>query len=183
MDSTLSQVALQSGRARHTDTPLVVPVRLTSATTSRHQPVRVGIPLPQGSLRGVTSAVLASPCGGRYPAQLTVLATWPDGSIKWLLVEALPITIPPQDSDWSIEFTTTDSRDAAVTLTVHRDAATTTVDTGTHRFSVSPNHADRLIQCRSRTGQDLGCLVVRLADSAQRNVPIRWQAVEIEHDG
>jgi len=48
-------------------------------------PVSAGVALPVGAARGALSLVNAR--GDACPAQLSVLARWPDGSVKWLLVE------------------------------------------------------------------------------------------------
>jgi len=47
--------------------------------------VSAGVALPVGAARGALSLVNA--LGDACPAQLSVLSRWPDGSVKWLLVE------------------------------------------------------------------------------------------------
>jgi hypothetical protein len=51
-------------------------------------PVTGGIPLPEGEAPVGTSFVLHGP-QGPTATQTTVLGTWPDGSIRWLLVDAV----------------------------------------------------------------------------------------------
>ena len=52
-------------------------------------PVSSGIPLPSGALRDVTRISLFDPRGQRLPLQSEALCRWPDGSIRWLLLDSL----------------------------------------------------------------------------------------------
>lgn len=50
-------------------------------------PVTSGIPLAQGVLRDDQAAALFDAAGGEMPLQTETLARWPDGSIRWLLLD------------------------------------------------------------------------------------------------
>jgi hypothetical protein len=50
-------------------------------------PVRCGVPLAQGMAKREDAFEIVSPDGKSRPAQTEVMATWMDGSIKWLLVD------------------------------------------------------------------------------------------------
>ena len=50
-------------------------------------PVTRGVPLPAGALRGTDGLVVLDPAGAGIPAQFRVLSRWPDGSVKWALVD------------------------------------------------------------------------------------------------
>ena len=50
-------------------------------------PVTRGIPIPEGTLRDVDGLGVSSPSGARLPSQFRVLGRWPDGSVKWVLVD------------------------------------------------------------------------------------------------
>ncbi|MFM9068207.1 MAG: hypothetical protein ACKOUR_12855 [Planctomycetota bacterium] len=54
--------------------------------------VSYGVPLARGELRSTDPAVLRNSAGQRVPLQSTTLATWLDGSIKWLLVR-FPVSL------------------------------------------------------------------------------------------
>src|SRR5215510_10267815 len=60
-----------------------------SGIAREHEPVRTGVPLARGRLYSASDAMLADEQGNAVPAQFSSLATWGDGSIKWLLVDAL----------------------------------------------------------------------------------------------
>lgn len=51
-------------------------------------PIRTGVPLPRGKCRSLSSLALLDAQGNRIPAQFNALAWWPDGSLKWVLVQA-----------------------------------------------------------------------------------------------
>jgi len=53
----------------------------------RQWPVTSGIPLAQGALRDDGAAALFDEAGGEVPLQTESLARWPDGSIRWLLLD------------------------------------------------------------------------------------------------
>lgn len=60
-------------------------------------PVTYGIPLPDGRLTETTRLGLRFACGTHLPVQTRVLETWPDGSVKWLLLDfALPVAANEQ---------------------------------------------------------------------------------------
>jgi exo-rhamnogalacturonan lyase-like protein len=50
-------------------------------------PVTTGVPFAQGALPAGTALALADAAGKAVPVQTRVLAKWPDGSIKWVLVD------------------------------------------------------------------------------------------------
>ena len=71
--------------------PQFIPIQLTETHGIERvaEPVRIGVPLPRGWLSAPTDAHLRDESGRRVPAQFRALASWSDGSVKWLLVDAL----------------------------------------------------------------------------------------------
>lgn len=51
------------------------------------EPVSFGVPLPPGSLLKTETLVLSDDTGNFLPSDTRTLATWPDGSVRWLLVD------------------------------------------------------------------------------------------------
>jgi hypothetical protein len=51
------------------------------------QPLTAGIPVPKGSLNDPVTLCLLDAGGRPVPSQTEVLARWPDGSVKWLLLD------------------------------------------------------------------------------------------------
>jgi hypothetical protein len=52
-----------------------------------NEPVTVGIPFPQGVLSDVGNLIIIDSTGNRIPLQAEILATWPDSSAKWVLMD------------------------------------------------------------------------------------------------
>ena len=72
----------------------IVTLHLNNASNRRiaSYPVTYGVPLPEGSLKRA-DGLIAKAGGTARPLQTRVLETWPDKSIKWLLLDfdvALP---------------------------------------------------------------------------------------------
>ncbi len=68
-----------------------------SHDTSRNPkrwPVTRGVPIPKGTLRDVDGLGVSSPGSARVPAQFRVLGRWPDGSVKWMLVDFQADAVP-----------------------------------------------------------------------------------------
>ncbi|NUQ64713.1 MAG: hypothetical protein HUU20_19800 [Pirellulales bacterium] len=83
-------------------------VRLTvkepSGIERQQWPVTSGIPLAQGAVNDPQSVALAAEDGGRVPLQTHVLARWPDGSIRWLLVDFQLDLQPSQSRAFTLEY-------------------------------------------------------------------------------
>lgn len=56
-------------------------------------PAAMGVSLPRGGVTNVESVQALDPSGAPHPVQATALAQWPDGSVKWALIE-LPADVP-----------------------------------------------------------------------------------------
>jgi hypothetical protein len=66
-----------------------VPLHLEEAGgVSRHAwPVSAGVPFPRGALRESARLALTDADGTSVPLQTATLARWPDGSVKWALLD------------------------------------------------------------------------------------------------
>ena len=71
--------------------PLAVPLVLEeSAGVARHTwPATASVPMPRGRVPSADALWLATADGRAAPAQLRALERWPDGSVRWLLVDFL----------------------------------------------------------------------------------------------
>jgi hypothetical protein len=52
-------------------------------------PAQASVPLPRGRVRGAETLWLAAPDGRAAPAQVSALERWPDGTLRWVLVDFL----------------------------------------------------------------------------------------------
>src|SRR5881628_2382169 len=84
-------LALAAGAARAATPPLAVPLVIEeSAGVARHAwPASAGVPLPRGRVHRPDALWLAAPDGGAAPLQAQALERWPDGSVRWLLLDFL----------------------------------------------------------------------------------------------
>ena len=67
-------------------------------------PVTSGIPLAQGELRRHTQAALLNSSGDEIPLQTEVLSRWPDGSIRWLLVDFQTDLAPNETQQFTLQY-------------------------------------------------------------------------------
>src|SRR2546428_8210206 len=84
-------LALAAGAARAATPPLAVPLALEeSAGVARHAwPASASVPLPRGRVQSPDKLWLAAPDGHAAPLQARALERWPDGSVRWLLLDFL----------------------------------------------------------------------------------------------
>ncbi len=68
--------------------PVVVKLHVTAdAPERRREPVACGVPWPRGVLNDLESLHLADEQGRRQPLQARALDHWPDGSVRWSLLD------------------------------------------------------------------------------------------------
>ena len=76
-------------RARGTVERARVPLEVANEAPMERRgwPVTSGIPFPQGALTAAENTRLLDRTGAEIPLQTAELAAWPDGSVKWLLLD------------------------------------------------------------------------------------------------
>ena len=84
-------------------TAMRIPLRVEEVLgQARSETVTSGIPLPRGVLREAGQAQLADGAGRPLPMHARALSRWPDGSLKWLLIQ-VPATVPANGRlEWSL---------------------------------------------------------------------------------
>ena len=115
-------------------------VEPTDGTSRRREPVTCGIPWPRGGFNDVSHLIMRDDRGEIVPLQARCLDRWPDGSVRWTLL------------DWQASVTTSSRYQAEVTSGPSRAGheapkVTTTVqpgngvevDTGPARFRLIPD--------------------------------------------
>jgi hypothetical protein len=96
--------------------------------------IRIGVPLARGALTGVATCSLTDSNGVVLPAQFRALATWPDGSVKWLLVDAL-VAVDAQ-GEQRLAVVAGSAKFAGAALTLETLADRLRIDTGAAVFDV-----------------------------------------------
>src|ERR1700733_14949614 len=67
-----------------------------SGVSRKDWPLTSGIPFARGELKDAAAAALFSSAGKEIPLQTEALAYWPDGSVRWLLLDFL-IDLPAHE--------------------------------------------------------------------------------------
>jgi hypothetical protein len=78
-------------------TPFIVPIRLATgdpaaparAIVRRGEPATIGVPCPRGQVHAYDGCTYRGADGRTQAAQTRALDNWPDGSVRWLLVDVL----------------------------------------------------------------------------------------------
>ena len=69
-------------------------------------PVTTGIPFPKGDITSVDQLRILNGAGEEIPCQSNVLTEWPDGSIKWALLDFQADTPACDDATYTLEYGT-----------------------------------------------------------------------------
>jgi len=94
------------------------------------QPVSTGVPLPAGHLWDPASVRLMDPEGRQLPLQTEVLSRWPDGSIRWLLLDFQASVAAGAVAEYVLEYGSEVTRLSVEGIRVEEDDDTIIVDTG-----------------------------------------------------
>ena len=115
-----------------------------TARNPKRWPVTRGVPIPEGALRDVDGLGVSSPAGARVPAQFRVLGRWPDGSVKWVLVDFQADADPSGRVVYTITYETVGetsnlsaSPPPASTVRITETDRDLHVDTGALRYRIS----------------------------------------------
>jgi hypothetical protein len=76
---------------------VAITVRAPRYLDATRWPVRCGLPVPRGELADSGAVAVESARGERVACQARTLATWPDGSVKWLMLD-FPHTFAGQNA-------------------------------------------------------------------------------------
>lgn len=93
----------------------------------------LGVPLPRGAARDATGWVIRDADGRIIPAQTRALEAWPDGSIRWLLVDS-QVDVPQGGGSRLTLEPSVSAPPPASSLRVERGANELVIDTGAAKF-------------------------------------------------
>ncbi|MBM4050646.1 MAG: hypothetical protein FJ279_36580, partial [Planctomycetes bacterium] len=112
-------------------------VKLTVANASahrRHEPVRSGVPIPKGELADADRVRLLDASGAETPAFVQATGRWPDGSVKWLLLDFEAEVAAKASRRFTLEYGNAVSRAVApARLRSDRQGGTLALDAGAAR--------------------------------------------------
>ncbi len=114
---------------------LILTVRNSDDVARHSAPVRSGMPFPQGVLGSSRTMRLLDSSGTEIALQTRTLGRWPDGTVKWALVDFQADVPASSETAYTLEYGESVSRGAFETpLCVSEDADGVTVDTGRLRI-------------------------------------------------
>lgn len=104
--------------------------------TASPQPVTLGVPFPKGMLPGLSPLHLIDPDGELVTVQTAPLAYWPDRSVKWLLLDFVPIELPEGESRFTVCAVEEAKTSARSTMSIRETTELIAVDTGSTLFKI-----------------------------------------------
>jgi uncharacterized membrane protein len=137
MATATAPAALLRGSADRRQVALTV--ANPSASPRRGEPVLSGVPIPRGELASPGQARLTDGAGAVVPCQITSTGSWPDGSVKWLLLD-FQTSVPPRNAaSFVLEYGNAVAGSVPTAgLTVTREGGGLRVDTGPASFEFAP---------------------------------------------
>ena len=102
-------------------------------TAREHEPVSCGIPWPQGTLREVAQLSLIDTEGQTVRLQARALEHWPDGSVRWALLDWQAVV--ETKTSYRVEIVPGPPREVESTkIQFKQEGPLFTIDTGAARF-------------------------------------------------
>lgn len=118
-------------------------------------PARCGLPIPRGELLSANKIMVLDAAGTGIPSQNRVLATWPDGSARWIFLDFMhrPKGKTSEGNYTVVYGNAAKAAPAPRGTQLHRTAAGVEVDTGAIRFLVSGTRFGLVEQVRLASGK------------------------------
>ncbi len=184
-ETTVAPVSDTSSRAV-VDAPLRMSAPFDCGPRHR-EPVTVGVPLPRGACRLPDELSLLNASHQRLPLQTRVLDAWPDGSIRWVLLDFQADCPDGQQADFRLtQAASSPSRGASdPAIAVRTAGASVTVDTGRAQFQLAAG-TDALFASVA-AGKQTVCapngVRVTLTDAQGRDCRVVFERVGVEETG
>ncbi len=92
-----------------TSARITVRARNRSPVHRRNEPITVGIPVPRRFCTDVACLALSDGRSARLPLQARALDRWPDGSVRWVLLDFQATASGPEGAELYVSSTRTPS--------------------------------------------------------------------------
>jgi hypothetical protein len=160
-----------------------VPIHV-DAHAPANWPVRCGLPIPQGELARAAQAKVFDSNGNAMQSQNRAMATWPDGSVKWLFLDFFHTG----GGNYTVVYGNTIEVAAMKGVRISESAAGIEVDTGALRFLVPKSQFGLVTNVRDAHGSVLQAdpIAVEIAESGGRkssSLDAASQTLRVEQAG
>jgi len=166
---------------------LTLTVRNQADLALHASPVRSGVPFPEGALGSSRTMRLLDSSGNEVMLQTRTLGRWPDGTVKWALVDFRAGVDASSEAEYTLEYGSAVSRRMFETpLRVSEDADGVTVETGRLQIRCDRSKFGPFSEI-SREGEkyiDCADVVVTGADGQKyHSTSARVETLEVEERG
>ena len=165
---------------RHLDIPLLASV-VNGPSTRRAEPVTCGVPLPRGLARDEDRWTVVTPEGTSLPVQASATDRWPDGSIRWLLVDT-QVTVESGAVPLSLRMSA-DGHDGS--CVVRDTGGKVTIDVGGYVFHLDSGSPALIASITDAGGRiyDGAAAECRLLDADGERWRVEWRDTKVEAAG
>ena len=176
-------------KTRRRDPPVAIELRLlTPDCPGRRvaaEPVTVGVPLPRGAVRGVGGLGLRDDESADVPLQAVPTEWWPDGSIRWVLLDFQVTGVPVPTRCYVVDLDRADRPSQSARVSAVEHAGRVTVETGAGRFEIGSSPGFPLSSATIGGVERLGAArtAVIVTDAAGRSWPVEVVRVAVEDGG
>ncbi len=177
---------------------MALTAREDAGFTRRSEPVSAGVILPRGAVSELGALSVTTAAGKAVPAQFEATSTWPDGSVKWLLVDFEADCAANSSAAYTLSNRGAGAAAPATALRVEHDSTGVTIITGPLRCRLSSAAFDLLDEIyldhdssgsfeeSEKVSRAERLNSVRLTDTQGREYSSRWGTVtsfEVEAAG
>ena len=155
----------------------------------RNWPVRLGLPVPQGELSSAEQVAVLNSEGTRIPSQNRSMATWPDGSIKWVHLDFMHDFSKTKEGHYTAAYgNQVRSMPSSAAVRIQPTADGLEVDTGAIRFLVSKRHFGVLENVRLASGkvlqkQPIVSEIVEVGGKTWHGLELPIERIQVEQSG
>lgn len=155
-------------------------------------PITCGLPMPPGTLTDPATVRLRGPQGQDLPVQTRVTATWPDGTVRWFLLDTLAPPGARPGEEYLMEWESGRKGEPEMPsspLHLIREGDRLTVDTGALRMALGGDRESLLeaVWLAGRREPVLSQLAPRMAirGTQGQDVPVQaaWDRLEVVDSG
>ncbi len=170
--------------------PLSIPLVATptgEAAGAWHRvPLTAGVPLPRGAVNDLIGWTLRGPDTRDLPLQLAATERWPDGSLRWMLLDT-QVDLPAGSTTTPLTLVYGSREDdvsaPAEKLVIQEQGRTVSVDTGAAQFRLSSDAPCILQQCRTPAGSILERCTITITGENGNAWTVQWDSLAIEVAG